>query len=368
MTHAPPSRRPRKSAAILLNDRCPLKCAHCSIGYSANYSGTSATVDENELVELINALACDGFDTIAFAGGEPAIAPRLLRIGLRAAHERSVRSILITAPVWGKSLAIAERFVNGLPYLDTVALSIDRHHLDFLTFDHYANAVTAVQRAEAVVAFNVCYSTENERAELAASLRQLYPAMLALPKNLGGVALPTDMSWERAREFMRARRSRAPFINFERILPVGNAASLPDVHSEAIRLETLDDFDRITRSCNIGNVIVDTKTNLHACCWSPVIPGAPLRFDRAPGTTFASLLSSMSRDQRVCDFKQNGLIGSLSQDEKSGLLESLRGELFVNECHLCLSVLARAEPTSVEAPDTQPSKHQATARATHVAR
>jgi organic radical activating enzyme len=349
MAQAPPSRRPRKSAAILLNDRCPLKCAHCSIGYSASYSGTSAVVGESELIELIDALVSDGFDTIAFAGGEPAITPRLLRTGLKAAHERSVRSVLITAPVWAKSLAIAERFVSSLPHLDTVALSFDRPHLKFLTLDHYTNAVTAVQGAEAVVAFNICYSTEAERIDLAASLQRLYPTMQTLPKNLGGVAPPADMSWKRARELMRARGSRGPFINFERILPVGNAASLPDVYSEATRLETLDDFDRITRSCNIGNVIVDTKTDLHACCWSPVIPGSPLRFERAPGTTFASLLSSLDRDQRISELKHNGLIGSLSQDEKARLLESLRGKLVVNECHLCLSALARAEPPPVEA-------------------
>jgi organic radical activating enzyme len=352
---------PRKAAAIILNDRCPLKCAHCSIGYSDRNAGTAATIEEDELTELVDAFVDDGFDMIAFAGGEPTLVPRLLRIGLKAARERGVRSLVVTAPVWAKSLAAAEKFLKGLPHLDMVVLSYDRHHLGFLTIEHYTNAVTALHAVGATATFNVCYSHEEERAELHASLQRIYPDLQALPKNLSGVSTQLNMSWNQARNIMRARFSKGPLVNFERILPVGNGASLPEVFSEAVTLESIEDFDRIERSCNVGNVAVDTRINLHACCWAPVIPGSPLSFERDPATAFAASLNRMDSDDLVCSLKQKGLIGSLTVDEKEHLLTSLRGKPIINECHLCLSALARPERPSVESADAL-SSHEAARR------
>jgi pyruvate-formate lyase-activating enzyme len=353
---------PRKAAGILLNDRCPLKCTHCSIGYSDTYAGTRATFEEDQLTELVDAFVNDGFDLIAFTGGEPTLVPRLLRIGLKAAQERGVRSVVVTAPVWAKSLAAAEKFLTGLPHLDVVVLSYDRHHLAFLTIEHYTNAVTALHAVGATATFNVCYSRGEERAELHASLQRIYPDLQALPKNLSGVSTQLNMSWEQARNLMRMRLSKGPFVNFERILPVGNGTSLPEVFSEAVTLESIEDFDRIERSCNVGNnVAVDTKFNLHACCWAPIIPGSPLSFERDPAAAFAASLNKMDSDERVCGLKQNGLIGSLTADEKERLLVSMRGKPIINECHLCHSALARPERASVESAEALSTRNRQSA-------
>lgn len=340
---------PRKAAGILLNDRCPLRCAHCSIGYSDTNVGTGATVEEAELIELVDAFVDNGFDIIAFTGGEPTLVPRLLRIGLKAARERGVRSVVVSAPVWAKSLAAAEKFLKGLPHLDIVVLSYDRHHLGFLTIEHYTNAVTALHAVGANVTFNICYSHEKERAELHASLQHIYPDLQQVPKNLSGVSTQLNMSWEQVRDLMRAQMNKGPRVNFERILPVGNGAALLEVFSEAVTLGSIEDFDRIERSCNVGsNVAVDTKFNLHACCWAPAISGSPLSFGRDTAAAFATSLDRMDRDERVCGLKEKGLIGSLTADDKEHLLASLRGKPIINECHLCLSALARPEGASVE--------------------
>lgn len=340
---------PRKAVGILLNDRCPLKCAHCSIGYSDTNQGTRATIAEDDLTALVHAFVDDGFDMIVFTGGEPTLTPQLLRKGLKAARDRGVRGLMVTAPVWAKSLAAAENFVKGQPDLDIVVLSYDRHHLHFLTIEHYTNAVAAILAVGASVTFNLCYSHEEERAELYASLLRLYPDLQVLPSHLFGVSTQLDISWQQARNLMRVGMSKGPRVSFQRIVPVGNGTSLPEVWREAVMLESIEDFERIERSCNVGRVVaLDTGINLHACAFAPVIHGSPLSFELDPATGFAASLKKLNSDERICTLKEKGLIGSLTIDEKERLLASLRGKPIVNECHLCISALARPEIVSIK--------------------
>jgi hypothetical protein len=267
---------------------------------------------------------------------------RLLHLGLEVAREQGVRSLIVTAPVWAKTRGGADSFLASLPHADTIVLSYDVHHLEFITTEHYANAAAAARARGCQVAFNVCYSQEQERIELTESLRTLNPNLCELPENMSGATAISFHRKDTMRQLMRARGAGAAFVNFERILPVGNGTALASVLQEATRLETLEDFDRVKKSCNIGNVLVDTAGDLHACCWSMAIPSSPLQYPRAAEEGVRSAIRAMEEDARFRSYRQSGFVGSLSTDDKAAILEAKQGQAFVNECHLCQAVLARS--------------------------
>jgi organic radical activating enzyme len=304
---APLVARSQRTVAFVINDRCPLRCKHCAVGYWEENSGSSAVIKESDLRQSILAVDRSLYDTIIFVGGEPTLEPRLLRVGTEACQEAGFLSAITTAPVWARTPELAQRFLKKLPHLDIVTLSYDEYHLEFLTVDHYTNAANAAIEQEMQPAFNLCHSNDEEKILLLNKIHHLLHQVE---------------------------------IHCQKVLAVGNATRPDNVALSGIRINSSEDLARIERSCDIGNAVVDTGLNLHGCCWASSVPESPFRF-ASDSQNLSDSLMLMEQDPTFQKVRKHGLIDSLTEQDKRTIARSMKNEVFINECDLCLSLMTK---------------------------
>jgi MoaA/NifB/PqqE/SkfB family radical SAM enzyme len=292
-----------RSVTIVVNERCPLRCRHCSVGFSEAYRGNSYRIEEATLISIIEGIDPAVYGAVLFAGGEPSLDPLLVKTGVDACRKAGLASSMITAPIWASSAESAEKLLDQVEGLREITLSFDLYHLEFLKFKHYEIATRhAVQRG-IHVQFHITYSKEPEKAFFMTSLDPILSLI--------------DVS------FMRA-------------VPVGNAATQVDM--EYVTVESAADFDAIPRGCFLGKAIVDSKLQVHGCCWSSLGEKSPFSSgvgENPPSGAFTKMENSPVFQAVMKD----GFIDSLSERGKQLLLDRVRGQRFATECDLCVATM-----------------------------
>jgi organic radical activating enzyme len=300
---------PPRTVTLILNDRCPLRCRHCSIGFSKERPGSAGTMDPNKLAGLITTLDPKLYDMVILAGGEPALVPDLVTTAVDACRAAGIASALTTAPYWARKRASAQAFLDRITRPDFIILSLDKYHLEFLKIADYETAADEAIKRNVCVAVNICYANTADRDELTAAI--------------GSFA------------------HRLVILNYSRIMPKGNARQLPELLSESVNVSQPEDLDRIPRSCLIGNVVVNRNFDLHACCWSGDIEDSPLFM--AADATHSSVLATVDGNPRYQRVRRHGLLDGLDPAQKTRLFERVRGSQFVDECHLCMSLMEQRD-------------------------
>jgi hypothetical protein len=296
-----------RTITLILNDRCPLRCAHCSLGYSEDNIGSGQIMSGDKIEQLIIALDPSVYTMVVLAGGEPALVPKLVSRAVDACSKVGIYSALTTAPFWAQTAQTACNFLDRISRPTFIILSFDKYHLEFITLAHYENALAAALEREICVALNICFSTAADKKECA-SLIQGFETRL------------TGITWSQ-------------------VMPQGNAGKTPGFVSEVVVLNSLEDLGRIPRSCKAGNALVNLKNELHACCWSGEVTDSPLMFgfDASAGEP----LGAMEKNQTFQQLRTRGLLDSLSAGRSLEVLNDLRGKAFVNECHLCVTLMKK---------------------------
>ena len=293
--------------SVIINDRCPLHCRHCSVGYTEGYNGTNVKPTEKELRSVIRAVNNEIYDIVGFIGGEPSLVPNLLATGINECHSCKILSSITTAPIWARTLDGARRFLAKLPDFDFLVLSYDRYHLEFLNVNHYENALNAALERGIKVVINLCYSLPEERTEL-----------------LNGIWHWLDRLYD---------------VHLQSIIPIGNAAIDKNIPFTGVWIENAVDVDRLQRSCTIGSVVVGVGNEVHACCWASAINGSPFRYGVGRTEAVEAALENMEADQTFRKFINTGLIGNLTKEGAEAIVETVKGMCFVNECHLCMYLM-----------------------------
>lgn len=291
-----------RSVTIVVNERCPLRCRHCSVGFSESYRGNSYRIEEAELIRIIEGIDRSVYGAVLFAGGEPSLDPWLVKTGVDACRRAGLASSMITAPIWASSEESADKFLDQVEGLREITLSFDLYHLEFLKFKHYEIATRQAVKRGLHVQFHVTYSKEAEKAVLVTSIAPILPFI--------------DIS------FMRA-------------VPVGNAATQVDM--EYVTIETIADFEAIPRGCFLGKAIIDPKHQVHGCCWSSLGEKSP--FSSRLGEDHSVAFAKMEESPVFQAVMKNGFIDSLSDRGKELLLDRVRGQRFVTECDLCVATM-----------------------------
>lgn len=300
----PPALQPR-TITLILNDRCPLRCAHCSIGYSKEHHGSSRTMEAVDIEAILESLDPEVYSMVVLAGGEPSLVPKTVARAVELCRARDLHSALTTAPVWARTALSAKEFLTRVRQPDFLILSCDKYHLAALPFEQYRTAAVAAQELGIYVALNVCYGNDRERRELQDLIATI------------GIVL-TGTTWSK-------------------IMPYGNAAALQPEANEALELLSEHDLDRLPLTCKIGNALVNIDQELHACCWSGDLQGSPLQFSAKTPTV--SDFKGMEQDPLFRTLHARGFVGALSSEQRKRVLDLYRGRSFVSECHLCTTFL-----------------------------
>lgn len=294
-----------RSLTLMLNDRCPLKCAHCSVGYSATHRGSAAIMDKARIEQIIGSLDPSVYTIVILAGGEPTLSPDLVTAALDACTRVGIPSMISTGPFWASTLQAAHRFLDKIPRPSLMSLSFDNYHLEHLSLAHYRNAALVCMVRGIRVALNVSYTSERELEE----------------------------TLERAADI----RQYVSSIGKHRIMPKGNARALPALLASAPRIDSAADLDQLPRSCSIGSVVVNQDYTAHMCCWSGDFTTSPLKLEgKAPES-----VQAMEQHVMFQRMAGKGLLGSLSAEARAEVASAVAGQRFVNECHLCVTLIER---------------------------
>ncbi|HSR68505.1 MAG TPA: radical SAM protein [Acidobacteriota bacterium] len=296
-----------KCVAVLVNQRCPLSCKHCSIGFSESYRGTGHSISPEEMRRLVYLVDTDVYGIVAMAGGEPSLSPKTLRAGVEACRERGLLSYMVSAPVWGRSAETAQRFLDKVGGINLIILSYDDYHLEFLSFDHYRNAAQEAMKRNIHVVFEICYAQEEEKQRLVDSLDSLGPRALIAPALVNSV---------------------------------GNAEHF-DLGQVWVDVQEDADLNRIPRTCQLGNTLLDTEYTVHGCCWAICGDDSPISHpSNGEEASIKQAFKELDANPVYQSMLQaRGFIDSLTPQGRKEVMAAVRGERFVTECDLCMRLM-----------------------------
>ncbi|MBS2538972.1 radical SAM protein [Catenulispora sp. NF23] len=121
------SLRPVPCAGVLLmlTQRCPLHCAHCSTASTMAGPQTDAAA----LRRLVDSFGPENRpELVMFTGGEPLLRPGLVTELARAAAARGVRTALLSGMFFARHERVAPHIQEAIRSVDHFSASLDREH------------------------------------------------------------------------------------------------------------------------------------------------------------------------------------------------------------------------------------------------
>ena len=293
---------------IFINKRCPLRCRHCSVGFSDSYHGSSFRIKDSELINIIEGIDPTVYKLVVFGGGEPSLDPLLIKVGVDTCKKVGLLSGIVTAPIWASTPARANDFLDKVAGLTDVILSYDYYHLEFLKLAHYEIAVREAHARGLRIGVNITYSEERERDPLIDSLA---PMMFGIS-----------------------------YLGTTRAVPIGNASDPESIQVQYSTINNLEDLDAIPRGCILGKAYVDENLKVHGCCYSCMGEQSPFT-SSAEGKPIAEVFREMENNRVFQAVMKNGFLGALSPAGKQLLLDRVRGQRFSTECDLCVNIMKK---------------------------
>jgi organic radical activating enzyme len=297
-----------RQVTIIINDRCPLRCKHCSLAYSDSYHGTSYRINAADLISTIEVIDPNLYDMVLLAGGEPSLDPALIKTAVDACQRAGLGSSVVSAPVWAATEVSAKRFLDKIDGIVRLILSYDNYHLEFLKLEHYRIAAQEAAARGIEVTLEIVYSQQAEKQALIESIASF--------------------------------KDSVALIHTMRAVRLGNAALQTNVEMEYVTVNTIEDLGAIPRGCVLGNVLVDRSFGVHGCCWSSTGEASPFSFAGA-GKPDQRPFLEMEGNRLFQAVREKGFLGSLSLRGKQLLADRVRGQGFVSECDICLHTMKK---------------------------
>jgi organic radical activating enzyme len=295
-----------RTVTININRRCPLRCKHCSIGFSDTYHGSDTDLNAEKLESIIREIDTSIYGMILMAGGEPSLNPSLIRAGIAASRGAGVLSAIVTAPIWAPSGAKACGFLDKIPGLDVLILSYDDYHLEFLEWGHYRNAALEAMKRRIGLVIQIAFTREDQKQRLIRSLKGL--AVLAQ-------------------------------VNPMRTVMIGNAVE-NHLDGEYIQVSEVTDLDQIPRGCVLGNSFIDEKLGVHGCCWSTAAQASPFSVPTVPGDpSLSSAFRKLEGNPVFQAVRHRGFLDALTDQGRGSVVAAVRGESFSSECEICMRLM-----------------------------
>jgi len=132
------------SLLVSVTESCTVGCRHC--GYLGSTRSKEAT--EDQIADWVTQALDYGIPNIIFTGGEPFQRFRLLKAGVRAAHEHESHPGIssFTSSFWGKSPEAVDQILDQLSGLDHLYLSTDVFHQERVPPAYVMNVIDSAIR------------------------------------------------------------------------------------------------------------------------------------------------------------------------------------------------------------------------------
>ncbi|MGC9346020.1 MAG: radical SAM protein [Candidatus Bathyarchaeales archaeon] len=131
-----------------LTTKCNSQCIHCQANASPLKNEVMEIKDAHNY--LAEATAVSNLESFMVFGGEPMLYPKRAIAIIKKAHQLRIPKIeMITNGVWGKNKEDAEKLAMKLKTagLNTINISVDAFHLQYIPLEYPRNAALASLKA-----------------------------------------------------------------------------------------------------------------------------------------------------------------------------------------------------------------------------
>jgi organic radical activating enzyme len=294
----------KQSSNILFNIcyQCNARCRHCSNGDTIKERQES---DPNQILEWLADVAEAGLKMATFVGGEPFLMLDDLRRYCARAVELGLKSSIITNGYWAKTREEAIAILQSLSGLNSLVVSSDIYHLEFIDSQVVKNALDACLELNIEVALNITCASKVEKTE--------------------------------ALEIYGDYKNKL-FIYTPMMMPIGAASELP-----IERRPVLEKADSLPAFCAIGNFSVKQTGDVFACC-NAIVPEEPfLYIGNMVKQKFPELMKEFEKNPLYVFIKEYGPRGIGRIFRESPYFEEFRQKAYTCECDFCLDLLVNPE-------------------------
>lgn len=149
----------QEKVVFAITNRCNIYCRHCVMGI--NRSNLDANRDD--VLKWIKQIAFSQDKKWAvFAGGEPFLCMDDLIEYVKLAKENNLLTSVITNGFWAKTPETAEEILDKLPGLDSIMISSDKYHMEFIDKKIIFNLIEASLKRSLPVHVNIVAASKEE--------------------------------------------------------------------------------------------------------------------------------------------------------------------------------------------------------------
>ena len=238
------SLRPVPCAGVLLmlTQRCPLHCAHCSTASTM----TGPQLDGAALRRLVESFGPqDRPELVMFTGGEPLLRPGLVTELARAAADRGVRTALLSGMFFARQGRFPRHIRKAIQAVDHFSASLDREH-----------------------------EREVPRAEVLRTLSTLLDDGMAVSLHLTGHGADDPYLADVTGEVRRRFGNRVPMLVNE-VRAVGRAASWAEASNSSDASDRIQDPARVLPCAMAAWPVVASDGTVLACCGQDAVDLRP---------------------------------------------------------------------------------------------
>jgi hypothetical protein len=296
-----------KRLEFTLTRKCNSQCIHCQADASPLRKGVMQVKDAYNY--LAEATAVSDLESFMIFGGEPMLYPkRAIAIFKKASQFRIPKIDMITNGVWGKNKATAEKLATKLKTagLNTINISVDAFHLQYIPLEYPINAALASLKAGIEnITWNVAViDSINATNEYGKKTAQILKSLQPIGLEAGTVRIvPAGRAIQNLRQYLTPTSLYGPC---EEEPLEGNTLTNP----ESITIEPSGSAD---------------------ICWNLPIGNAK----RVP----------LKRLITEYDWRRNPITRILVEEGPVGLLKlpeardyEFQEERYINKCHLCTEI------------------------------
>jgi len=302
-----------------LTRKCNSQCVYCQANAGPWHNEVMNVRDAyNYLTEAVKVADLESF--LVF-GGEPMLYPARTTAIFNKAQQMCIPTIeMLTNGIWGKDKKRAERLAKRLKTagLNSLGISVDAFHLEYIPLEYPRNAAQASTKA-------------------------------GIEKVVWNVAVIESLNAANHYDKMTAHI-------LKELEPVGVEAHVHKVAAAGRALETIPQYFQKTRlegPCEGETPMENTLKNLQCLTIEPS-GSVEICWHLFIGNAKKTPLSSIINEY---DWQRNPLIKTLAEEGPMGLLKQQKPHAgifdeseYVNKCHLCIELRKRL--TFLEKPDT----------------
>lgn len=138
---------------VSITQKCPLRCRHCFVESAPERTEHVETSDFSLWMEGM--VQTPSVKAILFSGGEPFSNPGALKIGLTKCHDAGKQAIVGTSAFWATTKEQAGKFLDRYAGIDTLFISYDVFHEEFVSVESIRFAVEAAEERGIDVSFQI---------------------------------------------------------------------------------------------------------------------------------------------------------------------------------------------------------------------